>query len=535
MHVDLEQTTSGTSFRATVCIVGGGIAGLLLATRLASQNLDVHLLEAGGLDFEERSQALYQARMSAADHRGTNEGRFRTFGGSSTRWGGQVLPFTADIFSPLAGSPALHWTVGEQELAAYYEDVENILGVDHLPYSAELLQALKHSPPPSSADVQIRFAKWAPFHRRNLAQTVGAEALAHPRITVFSHANAASLAATAGAPHAVTSVRVVGYTQREFTFEATHFVLCAGTVESSRLLLLSPDIPNAHDQVGRYLHDHVAYHAARFLSPARERAVELLGPFFINNTIHSCKLEASPQMRIRESLLAVMAHIVILEPDDSGVAAIRNLLRSVQSGKFKQAVGTNLVPLLRGLGDVARLFVYSKWKQRRAVSKRAKLLLNIDVEQAPDAENRVRLSSTEIDALGLPVTIVDWKIGEAERDTAARYAPLVRKYLDELQIDPGAWSESAIKPAEPVLLDTNHAMGGLRMGEDPATSVVDRDLTVHGVSNLSVASCAVFPSGSSSNPTFTLMALTLRLADHLASKLSAHTHTEAASADTATT
>lgn len=65
------------------------------------------------------------------------------------------------------------------------------------------------------------------------------------------------------------------------------------------------------------------------------------------------------------------------------------------------------------------------------------------------------------------------------------------------------------------MIDTYHPMGGLRMGVDPATSVVDIDLKVHGLANLHVASCAVFPAGGSSNPTFTMMALTMRLADHL--------------------
>ena len=519
MHVDLEQVPESASFRATVCIIGGGIAGLLLATRLASRNIDVHLLEAGGLTFEERSQSLYKARMAADNHRGTNEGRFRTFGGSSTQWGGQVLPFTPDIFQPISGSSALHWPIEEQEVSSYYKDVEDVLGVDHLPYSSDLLEALNFPALPRSSDVDVRFAKWAPFHRRNLAQTLGAEALRHANLTVFSHANAVSVSASSVDACVVTSVRVVSYSRREFTFEATHFVLCAGTVESSRLLLLSPDIPNPHDQIGRYLHDHVAYHAAEFVSPARERAVELLGPFYVNGTIHSCKLEASAETRRREDLLAVMAHVVILEPDDSGTNALRNLLRSLQSGKIVEALGTNALPFVCGIGDIVRLFVSSKFRQRRAVSKRAKLLLNIDVEQAPEAENRVLLSSSEVDAFGLPVTVIHWTVGQTERDTARRYAALVRRYLTDLMIDPGQWGETLKSGTEPVLLDTNHAMGGLCLGNDPKTSVVDRDLTMHGVSNLSIASCAVFPSGSSSNPTFTMMALTLRLADFLTSKL----------------
>lgn len=64
-------------------------------------------------------------------------------------------------------------------------------------------------------------------------------------------------------------------------------------------------------------------------------------------------------------------------------------------------------------------------------------------------------------------------------------------------------------------LDTFHMMGGTRMGADPATSVVDSSLKVHGIENLYVVSCSVFPTGGSSNPTFTMMALALRLADRL--------------------
>src|ERR1700736_5942828 len=111
MHIDLESTPAGRSFSSTVCVIGGGIAGLVLATRLAKDGVDVHVLEAGGLQFEQRSQDLYKAEMTYGNHRGSNDGRFRTFGGSSTQWGGQVLPFTPDIFKPPAGSPSLPWPI----------------------------------------------------------------------------------------------------------------------------------------------------------------------------------------------------------------------------------------------------------------------------------------------------------------------------------------------------------------------------------------------------------------------------------------
>lgn len=519
MQIDLEQVPAGQSFHSTVCIIGGGIAGLILAMRLARQGIEIHLLEAGGLEPEPRSQALYQAEMAAGNHRGSNEGRFRTYGGSSTQWGGQVLPFTSDIFDPPPGSPSMPWPIQEHELTPYYNDVQSILGVNSLPFTADLLPALGHPAPPPASDILLRFAKWTPFKKRNLAQTVGVEALAHPKVTVFTHANAASLSTDPLHSTRIQSVRVLNYAGQEFTFTASHFVLCAGTVESARLLLCSTDVPNPHDQIGRYFHDHVAYHAARFESPASERIVELFGPFYVNGTIHSCKLEASPALRSREHLFATMAHVVVIEPEDSGTNAIRNLLRSLQSGRLKEAIGTNLLPMLRGAGDVVRLLFYARFKQRRAVSKRAILRLNIDVEQAPNPDNRIRLSPTNTDALGLPTTIVEWRIDQPEQDTAARFAYIIQDYLQTAGTVPQEWNQSVIDHTMPGMLDTNHAMGGLRMGDDPSSSVVDRNLTVHGLQNLYVASCAVFPSGSSSNPTFTMMALTLRLADHLATQL----------------
>src|ERR1700712_2565626 len=107
MQIDLESVPKGQAapYRSQVCVIGGGIAGLVLATTLAKAGVEVHLLEAGGQtpEPEARSQQIYSAVMAAGHHLGTTEGRFRTFGGSSTRWGGQRLPDTGATFAPSPG------------------------------------------------------------------------------------------------------------------------------------------------------------------------------------------------------------------------------------------------------------------------------------------------------------------------------------------------------------------------------------------------------------------------------------------------
>jgi choline dehydrogenase-like flavoprotein len=427
-----------------------------------------------------------------------------------------LLPYTEDIFSPETGIPSWPWPITLEAIEPYYGEVLKIMGADRLPFGPELLNALGHPEVEFGDGVLLRFSKWAPFRRRNLARGLGRECLAHPRVTVFTHANAIALQEADGR---VQSATVKNYAGAEFTFHAEQFVACLGTIESSRLLLCS-DVGNAFDQVGRYFHDHVGLRMAKIEGEARARVLDRLGPFYVKGTLHTCKLEASTALRRRERLPAVMAHVVIEEPEGSGAAAVRTMLQALQQGNLKEALAQNFFPMLRGLGEVARLAWQSRVRQRRAVGTKAEIWLKIDVEQVARAEDRIRLAETR-DALGQRRTLVDWRIGAQEREAVRAYARVLKTTLESIGVAGLQWAPGVLDANAdlPPMADTFHAMGGLRMGTDPRTSVVDCDLKVHGVENLHIASCAVFPAGGSSNPTFTMMALTLRLADRLAALL----------------
>jgi choline dehydrogenase-like flavoprotein len=513
MHIDLDRLETTGSQRSPVCIVGGGIAGLVLAQRLARFGLEVSVLEAGGLELEDRSQALYQAEMVAMQHFGSTEGRFRTFGGSSSRWGGELLPFSEDIFTPVAGSLSEPWPIRESEIHGYYEEVQRTMHLGSLPFTDALLPALGHTPVPFTPGIRLRYSKWAPFNRRNLAHTVGRECLAHPRIKVFTHANVVALH---GKEERIASARVLDYKRRSFDFHADQFVVAAGAIESSRLLLASAGVPNEYDQLGRFFHDHLSLDAAVLPRTARSRIFDRLGPFFVNGVLHTFRLEATSELQRAERLLAVMAHVIVQEPEDSGIDAVRNVLVSIQQGNLTNAFTRNLVPMLRGSRDVVRLLWFSKALGRRAVGRHAVVRLNIGMEQAATPSNRIRLSDN-LDALGMRKAIVDWRVGDVEYETASRFARIIKQQLEAAGFAALDWTPGLLEGLRPALVDSYHPMGGLRMGVDPAASMVDTNLKVHGVKNLYIASCAVYPSGGSSNPTFTLMALAMRLGDHLRS------------------
>jgi choline dehydrogenase-like flavoprotein len=509
MEIDLERAAAPSGpLRSQVCIVGAGLAGLALAHTLGKQGIDVALLEAGGRTLGLRARPFGEAQLRAHPHRGTSEGRFRVFGGTSLRWGGQLLPLPADAA----------WPVTPQELAPYTAAAERLLGVDALPYEAEAFFAAKRLPAPDllaeSADLQAALSKWVPFSRRNLADTLGRALLAGPQATVYLHAQAVELL-FAPAQDRIAAVLVRNPAGTAFRFEAGHFVVAAGTVETSRLLLASRSVAaagvgNAHGQVGRNFHDHLTLPVATLTGAARASLLRELRPWVCGGTLHSAKLAASEALRKRLALNPVLAHLTFDEPEDSGMAMVRSLLLA---GQFGGAGLKNLPRLPAAAMEALRLLGSAKLLHRRYVSPQARVRLYVNAAQDTPSHSRITLSS-ETDAAGMAQAAVDWRITEHELATLRSFAGTLRERLGAL---PGIdWRElDSVPPAD--LDDARHAMGGACMGRDPRSSVVDRNLTVHGVANLSIAGAAVFPDGSPPLPTLPLLALTLRLAERLSS------------------
>src|SRR5581483_7921509 len=150
----------------------------------------------------------------------------------------------------------------------------------------------------------------------------------------------------------------------------------------------------------------------------------------------------------------------------------------------------------------------------RTYTPDATFRVGLTTEQEPNPQSRVRLS-TDLDALGIPKMVIEWRPTDATWHTASRFAACLQRQferaglgvieLDEWFHRPDAWKSR--------LVDHYHHIGTARMHESPAHGVVDPDCRVHGINNLYIGSSAVFPTSGHSNPTLTIIALCLRLAD----------------------
>jgi choline dehydrogenase-like flavoprotein len=131
----------------------------------------------------------------------------------------------------------------------------------------------------------------------------------------------------------------------------------------------------------------------------------------------------------------------------------------------------------------------------------------------PSSGNRVTLSDAR-DVNGQPLARVRHRCTELDRRSMVE---LHRALREELSANGIGELEGDLERAEPwpIDQDASHHMGSTRMGLDPRTSVVDPELRVHGTANVWVAGSSVFPTSGCANPTYTIVALSIRLARHL--------------------
>ncbi|WP_376742629.1 GMC family oxidoreductase [Ensifer canadensis] len=330
-------------------------------------------------------------------------------------------------------------------------------------------------------------------------------------------------------------------------------MLAAGGIENARLLLASTDvfsqgIGNHYDVVGRFLMDHVAARVGRIPTDRMAALTKLFGFYGVHHEnrahmfAHGLALTAAAQEREQISNAAVFFSTE-RAPDDPWVA-LKRLLRSRSDN-----VGRDVLSVAAGSGFIARgigmkilsdhrtpkvfkdlivntaimispNLVADEFQSRGLPHKLSGLRIEAICEQAPNPASRVSLSERK-DKFGVPLAKIDWRISDLEYKTLLRIAELshealARAELPTPKLEP--WVTER-RTQDLVIIDMAHTLGTTRMSTSPKTGVVDLHCRVHGINNLYIAGGSVFPTSGHANPTLTILALAIRLADHLNSEL----------------
>jgi len=527
-----DQLADGSEIRSDLCVVGAGAAGITLAMQFAESGLQVCLLESGDHRPDAKIQELYDLETIGYPMRQDFVSRARQFGGSCNLWAGRNMRMSPIDFEPRDWVPNSGWPLQYAELEPHYVQAEKVLRVPpHRRFSA--VAAIPDIEGEErgmfeGGDLEPTAALWGTkpmrFAKANLA------ALRNSRnISVYLKANVTEIVPSENG-NAVEYLVVRTLSGREMTVRARTVVLACGGLENTRLLLVSRrrhahGIGNEHDIVGRYFLEHPRALHGRIR--VRE-GVSL--PYLTGIPLSDGKVQLGVALSEQAQRSArVLNGYVGLEPAMSEMAA-RQYGRSMSlakmivrrgydhSEKASHVDGTNIRELIYQLTPkeimphwLYRPYALIKRKARRRLKIGHLTVINF-CEQAPDPASRVTLSEQR-DALGVNKLVLDWHIGELERRTVTYLHDVIGRAVERAGI--GAMEVSSHEADELHFTDASHHMGTTRMSDDPRTGVVDRHCRVHGLTNLYVASSSVFPTGGHANPTLTIIALTLRLAEHL--------------------
>lgn len=489
-----------------VCVIGSGALGIAFGMEMAKAGKEVLMLEAGRDDISDESQDFYRYSNGERPHGDQGGTRYRVYGGSTERWGGQAMYFEKADFTPRhwMGSPG--WPVDYEELAPYYQRAEKVMGLERPPYD-ELEEPFYRTARRLGMDPAALREGLAPFKLHYSAFSKTPRLREHhrafleqaPRLHIVKNSAAVRLETDGQGEGRGLHLRTG---DREHRIAARLYILATGGIENARFLLLQRDyfhLPELqpHRMIGRCFQDHPGAHVAEVHGPIAALAQNVFRLQRTDAVDLKARLSWSEETRMEQQRMAVSGTFLMdrhPSPYDTAPTGMDWL-----GGGFQ-----TLKSLARGL-------VYSPLHRT---------VLAVSAEDVRDLESRITLDPDAKDAWGLPRAKMHWKVAPQVAESILAYVDTVEQLiqtqrLGRLRRFPCAKDAASLLPA---LKDNAHHIGATSMGRDLKEGVVDASLGVFGLRNLKVIGTSVLPTGSHANPTLTALALCYRLVDQCKSR-----------------
>jgi len=533
--IDGREWPAGQAVETDICIVGAGAAGITLATELGRTGRDVVLLESGGLSLDALTQSLYDLESTGYAQRAGYMSRVRYFGGSCNLWAGRSMTLDPSDFEPRSWVPHSGWPLRYDDVARHYPRAARILGLPALDRIDSSYLEQRFSP-----DERVLFAgdglvptisRWATRPKRfGAAYRSELRSSRATRVLLHSSAVAIELDETG---RRVRSLKVGMLTGRRLDVRARTYVLACGGIENARLLLASRDLQpagvgNDHGLVGRFFMDHPRTVFGKAHIAAGKQLAMLRGRPVADGKFQ-VGMGLSPEAQRQDGLLN---HYATFEALSSGYAtnsyqaavqAMKVLLRKGHAGSRFDLERMRLrdLPEMIYLLSPKELMPHALYRAYVAARDRlprpaapSSFVVVYFCEQPPDPDSRVRLSR-EVDALGINRVELHWRIGTEVVESILRLQERLARRLETSGV-----GRLEVSSGDVAFADASHHMGTTRMSLEPKNGVVDPNGKVHGIANLYVAGSSVFPCAGYANPTLTIVALALRLADLLTNESS---------------
>lgn len=514
-----EQPGETQKIEARVLIIGAGIAGLVTAVKLHERGVKSVVVESGGRIQETATHTLNRVEQTGQFYAGADQ-RYRCLGGTSSRWGGAMIPLLPEDMDLHTAGWTPSWSVSYERIMSQLPDIERKFRL--IPGSYEDPEIIGPCGPAAEGFV-ARLAKWPPFRMRNVAIAFNKALRAADGPEIWLNANVTEF--TFDAAGKLCGVRARSPGGRELQIAARAIVVAAGAIESTRLLLIAdrqcdgrlfaPD-----DILGRYFNDHLSAPIADLKPKGRIALNRVLGFRFERGTMRNLRFEMRGPARRQSSLPASFTHVAYESTGRSGFDALREVFRALQTRRLPQASD-----LARTASDLPWLIRAVWWRYclgRLLYPSNGMFTAHLVIEQRPMRENRITLSGDVSDPFGLPLAKLHWKVGDEDQTAfskiAERFLVMWRESKLEHLAELVPWDESKSHAILQKCGGIYHPSGTIRIGTDRSNGVVNADLQTFQVPNLYVVSTATFPVVGGANPTLMMMLYGNDLAERLATQ-----------------
>jgi choline dehydrogenase-like flavoprotein len=516
--IDARTLPPGEQLRADICIVGAGPAGIVLARELLATGAHICMLESG--DREPRRPPGGESvgyPYFPLDRIAT-----RAFGGTSFQWGSgdgdfwHAVPLDRLDFEQRSGLEHSGWPFARADLVPFYERAAPISDAVPFVYSADPAadeDAAAHLPLRPGRIVSSFLQHSTATFTRHFDELAGAA-----NVDLLLNATVSELLTEDDAQQ-LSTLRVLTAPGRTFSVRARVTVLAAGGIENPRLLLLSngthpAGLGNGNDLVGRFFMEHITVRSGVVL-PTDPAVLQQRTLYDHRDQIG---VGIQPVLRLHEAVtrgeeLLNVAFLADARPRAAAVEGVRSLTTLRQALTLRPrptGLARHARNVLLDLGDVVRTRRYLRNPDPVAEEV---LVLRVQAEQEPNRASRVTLAEAR-DSSGLRKPRLDWRLSELDLHSIRRTQEILDEELSLARL--GSVEDKLGDEHPPALvLGIHHHLGATRMHSNPKQGVVDPDCRVHGFRNLFVTGTSVFPTSGWANPTLTVVALAIRLADHL--------------------
>lgn len=507
MKIDSRTLENGTIAETDLCIIGTGAAGITIAKTLAKTKTRILVLESGDFSIEENTQALYEGRNSGLPYFQLHNARLRYFGGSTGHWGGWCAPLEAVDFEKRDWIPHSGWPIQYSDMLPWFKKAQEVCQLGPFEYGPEYWEkqnpAFKRMPlDPKKVDTKL--LQFSPPVR--FGQTYRNDLTNSPNITLWTNANVTEIQAAPAGNH-VSKVKVQTLTGKTHTVQAKQFVLACGGLENPRILLnsrnvMSTGLGNSKGLVGRYFMEH-PHVVSAFMVLGENSAMDFYR-FYAYKSKAMALLGIPPQLQKKHQIANYSAvlqerSIGYVDQHEQGFRDAVQSLRSLERWESS-----------RDSDD------YPDWYRAQTWG------LSTRIEQVPNPDSRITLQEDK-DELGQAKIDLKWQMSELDKKTIREAQQIIgnelgRSQIGRLQIPDWVMEDNNQWPD--FLVGGWHHMGTTRMSDHPNQGVVDAQCRVHGVDNLYIGGSSVFTTSGTANPTLTIVALSLRLAEHLKSQFS---------------